>query len=74
MAGRFAVLDVAPPARYQALEVLDSNTCGPCKDIDAAVFDDLAAAKAAYAPGAYIDCQGRLRCRGLVIALWNQED
>ncbi|GAA3251631.1 phage portal protein family protein [Nonomuraea helvata] len=71
MAGRIAVLEAAPPARYQGLEVLDSNTCGPCRDVDGRLFDGLGEAKAAYAPGGYIDCQGRLRCRGTVIAIWD---
>ncbi|MEV0306527.1 phage portal protein family protein [Nonomuraea fuscirosea] len=74
MSGRLAVLEAAPVARYQGLEVLDTNTCSPCRDIDGHVFDGLAEAKAAYAPGGYIDCQGRLRCRGTVIAIWTQEE
>jgi hypothetical protein len=74
MSGRFAVLEAAPTAQYSALEVLDSNTCAQCAEIDGTAFNDLAAAEAAYASGGYIDCQGRLRCRGTVIALWNQED
>ncbi|GAA3721732.1 hypothetical protein GCM10022224_103970 [Nonomuraea antimicrobica] len=74
MSGRLAVLEAAPAARYQGLEVLDTNTCSPCRDIDGHVFGGLAEAKAAYAPGGYIDCQGRLRCRGTVIAIWTQEE
>lgn len=68
--GRFGVLHVAPEARYQATEVLDAGTCGPCREIDETVFDDLAAAEAAYGTGSYIYCQGGIRCRGTVIALW----
>ncbi|MEV0584098.1 DUF935 family protein [Nonomuraea sp. NPDC050310] len=71
--GRFAVLDAAPKAEYAASEVLDQATCKACKDIDGTVFDDLDHAKATYANGGYIDCEGRLRCRGIVIALWNGE-
>ncbi|MCK2219704.1 DUF935 domain-containing protein [Actinomadura sp. ATCC 31491] len=68
--GRFAVLHEAPDARYLSSEVLDPNTCGPCRDIDGQEFDDLAAAEAAYGTGSYIDCQGGVRCRGTVYALW----
>ncbi|MFI7468144.1 hypothetical protein [Nonomuraea sp. NPDC049646] len=68
--GRFAVLDDAPNAQYASSEILDNATCKPCKELDGTVFDDLAAAKAAYANGGYIDCEGRLRCRGIIIALW----
>nr|WP_188188044.1 hypothetical protein [Nonomuraea sp. SYSU D8015] len=68
--GRFAVLDVAPEAQYLASEVLDSGTCPSCLEIDGTAFDSLDEAKAAYANGGYISCQGRLRCRGIVAALW----
>jgi len=71
--GRFAVLDVAPEAEYASSEVLDTNTCKPCADLDGTVFDSLAEAKAAYITGGYIDCDGRLRCRGIVIAIWSEE-
>ncbi|NUW45552.1 phage portal protein family protein [Nonomuraea rhodomycinica] len=69
--GRFAVLDAAPAARYVASEVLDTATCGPCRDVDGVEFDDLDAARAAYGNGSYIHCQGGVRCRGTVFALWN---
>lgn len=69
--GRFAVLDAAPAAdQYIASEVLDAATCGPCRDIDGHIFDDLDAARAAYGNGSYIDCQGGIRCRGTTFAIW----
>ncbi|WP_436759335.1 phage portal protein family protein [Streptosporangium sp. V21-05] len=71
--GRFAVLDVAPEAEYASSEVLDTNTCKPCSDLDGTVFDSLAEAKATYITGGFIDCDGRLRCRGIVIAIWPEE-
>lgn len=69
--GRFAVLDAAPEAEYASSEVLDVNTCKPCADLDGTVFDSLAEAKATYISGGFVGCDGRLRCRGIVIALWN---
>jgi len=69
--GRFAVLDVAPEATYYASEVLDQNTCPKCVEIDGQEFADLAEAKATYITGGYIDCDGRLRCRGIVATVWN---
>jgi len=69
--GRFAVLDVAPEATYYASEVLDQNTCPKCLEIDGQEFADLAEAKATYITGGYIDCDGRLRCRGIVATVWN---
>jgi hypothetical protein len=69
--GRFAVLDAAPAAdQYIASEVLDAATCGPCRDIDGHIFDDLDAARAAYGNGSYIDCEGGIRCRGTTFAIW----
>ncbi|MET8334370.1 phage portal protein family protein [Streptosporangium canum] len=71
--GRFAVLDAAPEATYYASEVLDQNTCPKCVEIDGHEFADLAEAKATYAPGGYIDCDGRLRCRGIIATVWTEE-
>jgi hypothetical protein len=69
--GRAAVLDVAPEATYVASEVLDKGTCVPCLELDGTEFSDLAAARAAYASGGYVECEGRLRCRGIIIATWS---
>jgi hypothetical protein len=71
-AGRFTVLDAAPPALYAASEVLDANTCGPCEQVDGYVFGSLDDAQAAYAGGGYIDCEGFLRCRGIYVAVWDE--
>ncbi|MFI7125986.1 hypothetical protein ACIBQ1_09850 [Nonomuraea sp. NPDC050153] len=68
--GRFAVFHAAPPARFIASEVMDLSTCPPCAEIDGHEFDNLAEAEAAYGTGSYIDCQGGVRCRGTVYALW----
>ena len=66
--GRIAVLEEAPTARYFAAEKTDA--CDPCKDIDGTEFDDLDAVRAAYGTGGYLHCEGGIRCRGTVTALW----
>lgn len=69
--GRAALFDAAPTATYFASEILDSNVCGPCASNDGqeyATWDD---ASAAYASGGFIDCDGGLRCRGVVVAVWD---
>ncbi|SFK92527.1 Protein of unknown function [Streptosporangium canum] len=71
--GRFSVLDAAPEAEYASSEVLDRNTCKPCADLDGTTFESLAEAKANYISGGFIGCDGRLRCRGIVIAIWSDE-
>lgn len=69
--GRQAVLAAAPPAKYFASEVLDTNTCKDCRAIDGQEFVDMDQAEEAYASGGYRLCQGRLRCRGIVVAVWD---
>lgn len=69
--GRQAVLTAAPPAKYFASEVLDTNTCKKCRDIDGTQFDGQDEAAQAYASGGYTECLGRLRCRGIVVAVWD---
>ncbi|MEV4179933.1 DUF935 family protein [Streptosporangium canum] len=71
--GRFSVLDAAPEATYHASEVLDRSTCPQCVEIDGQEFASLAEAKATYISGGYINCDGRLRCRGVIVAVWNDE-
>ncbi|WP_269649722.1 phage portal protein [Streptomyces sp. ActVer] len=68
--GRLATLAVAPKAVYEATEKLDGNTCRPCADIDGVQFEDLDAARAAYGAGGYQQCEGGIRCRGTVTAVW----
>ena len=68
--GRLATLRQAPVAQYVACEVMDTNTCTPCADIEGTVFADLPAAEAAYGAGAYRECEGGDRCRGTVVAIW----
>ena len=75
--GRSAAMAAAPgdagPVQYAASEILDDNCCDPCRDEDGTVFDSLADADAAYPVGAYINCAGGARCRGVVVALWGGE-
>lgn len=69
--GRQAVLSSAPPANYYASEVLDTNTCKNCRAIDGQQFVDMEEAEQAYASGGYQLCLGKLRCRGIVVAVWD---
>lgn len=68
--GRQAVMSAAPDAEYYASEVLDKNTCKKCRAVDGQQFVDMAEAEQAYASGGYRLCTGRLRCRGIVVAVW----
>lgn len=69
-AGRVAVLEAAPAARYVATERLDSNTCLPCAEADGTEFSTLAAALDVYPASGNRSCLGLSRCRGFVRAVW----
>lgn len=76
-AGRQAVLEVAPPGEYYASEILDKNTCAPCKAVDGEQFGDLERAIKAYPVMGYKDCIGPRygnSCRGMIVARWQPED
>jgi hypothetical protein len=71
-AGRAAAFAAAGEdgAVYTATEILDSNVCGPCAAIDGHEFASLDDAVAAYPNGAYLDCDGEMRCRGTFFTTW----
>jgi hypothetical protein len=70
-AGRAATFAAAGGgADFYASEIRDSNTCKPCRDIDGTKFDSLADAEAHYRTGGYTRCDGRFRCRGIIVARW----
>jgi len=59
---------------YYANEVNDSNTCGPCAGEDGKTLGHkVADAEDDYPTGGYVECEGRLRCRGHVVAVWTIE-
>jgi hypothetical protein len=76
-AGRQAVLEAAPPAQYYASEILDRNTCGPCRAVDGEQFGSLEIAVKAYPVMGYKDCVGPRygnACRGFIVASWQPEE
>jgi hypothetical protein len=76
-AGREAVLRAAPPGAYYASEMLDKNTCGPCRAVDGEQFGSLEIAVKAYPVMGYKDCVGPRyghSCRGLIVARWSPDE
>jgi phage gp29-like protein len=75
-AGRGATLmaasDAGLNATYYASEILDANTCDPCQAEDGQAFGSLDEADATYGSGGFVDCEGGLRCRGIVVAVWDE--
>ena len=69
--GRAATFAAAPHATYYASEILDANTCAACANVDGREFASLDEASAAYASGGYVDCEGGLRCRGVIVAVYD---
>nr|WP_169786646.1 head maturation protease, ClpP-related [Streptomyces alboflavus] len=47
------------------------HNCTPCADIDGREFEDLDAVRAVYGAGGYQECEGGIRCRGTVTAVWD---
>lgn len=69
--GRAVTMAAAPPAGYYASEVLDTNTCAPCRAINGRhLGDHVDSVYQDYPTGGYVDCLGRDRCRGVVVAVW----
>ena len=76
-AGRQAVLEAAPEGEYYASEMLDKNTCAPCKAVDGEQFSSLEIAIKAYPVMGYKDCIGSRygnSCRGMIVAKWTPEE
>lgn len=72
--GRRTVLTAAPEASYyESTEILDKNVCGPCRSEDGTRYGSLEIATKEYPSGGYRNCQGGVRCRGTIIAVWNAE-
>lgn len=70
--GRMNTLLAAPTAAWYASEQLDKNTCGPCRKVNGKWLGNsiIENVNRLYPTGGYIDCEGRDRCRGMVIGIW----
>jgi HK97 family phage portal protein len=73
-AGRMGTLKAAPDAAYYGSEEMDGNTCDLCAEVDGRwLGNTVSEAEAEYPNGGYINCLGRDRCRGTVVAVWRPE-
>lgn len=70
--GRLAVFAEHKPSKLYASELLDVNCCQPCIQEDGTEFESLADAAKAYPTGGYRDCQGGPRCRGTIVAIFDE--
>ncbi len=71
--GRRAVFKNAPPSRFYASELLDTNTCSNCRTRDGREYLSLDEAEDDYPAGGYKNCSGGPKCRGTVVAVLNTE-
>ena len=73
-AGRLAAMDTVGTGTYYASELLDTNTCPPCEDVDGTEYATAEEAAADYPAGGYRDCQGGPRCRGTVVKVYDESE
>lgn len=71
--GRMVVFDDAEPEQLYASELLDTNTCSACAEIDGTEYADREAATSDYPYGGFKDCLGGDRCRGTIIAVFEEQ-
>ena len=70
---RIATLEEGPESALYASEKNDSSTCGPCRDVHGKWLGnsgDMKQVLKTYPFGGYVDCEGGVRCRGTVVAIW----
>lgn len=58
--------------RIEASSLLDQNVCTPCSHADGHVYADLADAERQFPVGGNKDCEGGLRCRCTLVAVYDE--
>lgn len=56
-----------------ASELLDTNTCSPCIHIDGTPYQTVEDAERDYPTGGFKHCEGRERCRGLLVKVYARD-
>jgi hypothetical protein len=74
--GRWRTMLGGPEAALYADEVLDKNTCAPCRDVNRKWIGNASdtSPSLVYPVAGYVGCLGRWRCRGQVCAVWRGGD
>jgi hypothetical protein len=60
------------PAVIYASELMDKNTCEVCAEIDGKKYVDITEAEKDYPTGGHKDCLGGPRCRGTLVAIYEE--
>jgi hypothetical protein len=69
-AGRREFMRANSPTQVYASELLDDNTCDPCADVDGTEYPTVEDSEADYPAGGFVECEGGLRCRGTIVAVY----
>jgi len=72
--GRALVMKDANPRYIYASELLDNNTCPKCIAKDGSQYESVTDAARDYPSGGYKDCEGREKCRGVLVAVYNETE
>ena len=78
-AGRMQTMLAGPSAAIYGSEQMDRRTCPPCRKINGKWIgnsddpDIEAKVAAVYPSGGYRDCEGGIRCRGTMVAVYRPE-
>lgn len=73
--GRMHTWEAVPeeqPTHYHSSELLDARTCPPCATEDGRQYPDLRTARRAYPSGGFLSCEGGPRCRGTIVAVFDE--
>jgi hypothetical protein len=70
--GRGVVMREAGPNYIYASELLDNATCAACAGIDGTQYQTMDDAERDYPGGGFTDCAGGERCRGMLVAIYNE--
>ncbi len=70
--GRKLVMARNTPERIYSSELLDTNTCENCVAKDGTEYLEIGAAEIDYPTGGYKDCLGLERCRGTLVAVYEE--
>jgi hypothetical protein len=71
-AGRKLTMRANDAKDIYSSELLDTNTCDPCKLEDGKKFPDMEAAEKDYPTGGFKTCKGGPRCRGTLVAVYDE--
>jgi len=72
--GRKITMTQNKPTKIYSSELLDENTCTDCVAIDGTEYTEMDDAVGDYPTGGYMECQGGDRCRGTLVAVYEETE